>query len=325
MTIDLHCDLLGCVEEEPKLHFEHPDTNCSIPQLIQGGVKLQTLAVAAITRPGSSQVTERQVDLYKKLLKKYSSVTSFSTYHSSSEKLHCIFAIENASGLIEEDEPLSKAFDRFEAYQSVEKILYVSLTWNHENRFGGGNASPQGLKRDGELFLEYLSGKGVAIDLSHTSDALAFDILSYIDKKKLELIPIASHSNFRSIKDIPRNLPDDIAREIIKHGGIIGINFVRRFVGDRPEDFLEHIHHGIALGAENALSLGADFYGGIEIPAHILPERSFPVFQKDFSNSSCYPQFLDYIRTVFSEDQVQKIAYKNAEHFLKNPSEIGEA
>ena len=74
MTIDLRCDLLGCVEHEPKLHFEHPDTNCSIPLLMQGKVKLKTLAVAAITHPGSSEVTKRQVELYKQFLKNISNV-----------------------------------------------------------------------------------------------------------------------------------------------------------------------------------------------------------------------------------------------------------
>ena len=32
-----------------------------------------------------------------------------------------------------------KVFKRLEAFRRVEEILYVSLTWNHENRFGGGN------------------------------------------------------------------------------------------------------------------------------------------------------------------------------------------
>jgi len=321
MTIDLHCDLLGCVEQEPKLHFEHPDTNCSIPQLLQGGVRLQTLAVAAITRPGSTGVTQRQVELYQKLLKEYPSVAPYSEYLLTSEKLHCIFAIENASGLLEEGEPFEEALKRFETYQAVEKILYVSLTWNQENRFGGGNAIVVGLKRDGELFLEYLEGKGVAIDLSHTSDALAHDILNYIDKKGLHLIPIASHSNFRSIKDIPRNLSNTLAQEIIKRRGVIGMNFVRRFVGEGPQDFLDHIHHGLALGGEDALCLGSDFYGGIDIPLSLLPERSLPVFQEDYSNASCYPRFLELLRSVFPERVVQKISYKNAhKHITANIS-----
>lgn len=316
--IDLHCDLLGCVEHEQRLHFDHPETCCSIPQLRAGGVKLQTLAIYALTGRGSTETAERQLSLYKKLLATYPTVASYRTFALSSDKLHTLLAIENASGLAEEDEPLENAFKRLDTLCAVERVLYIGLTWNQENRFGGGNASTVGLKRDGELILEYINDKGIAIDLAHTSDALAYDILNVIDKKNLKITPIASHSNFRAIKDIPRNLPNDLAREVIKRGGLIGINFVRRFVGDRPEDFLEHIHHGIALGGENALALGADFYGGLTIPAHLMPERSFPIFQPTFSNSSCYPAFLSLLATALSPQQVAKIAYSNAAHFLSN-------
>ena len=147
--IDLHCDLLGCVDSNPdSLNFESPDTNCSVPQLKAGGVKLQTLAVAALTSKGSAKAGERQVALYKQLLKEFpEAIAPFANFHLDSSKVHCIFAIENASALVEEDEPLDKAFDRLERFQAVEKILYVSLTWNHENRFGGGNASPCWIKR----------------------------------------------------------------------------------------------------------------------------------------------------------------------------------
>ncbi len=291
MIIDLHCDLLGSIEQNPNLTFDSPGTNCSLPQLKEGGVTLQTLAVAAITRRGSARIAERQVELYKKMPR----------------ERDYIFAIENASALVEENEPLEQAFKRFETFREVEKILYVSLTWNDENRFGGGNASTIGLKPDGERFLEYLSQTPTTIDLSHTSDALAYDILNFIDKHSLSLTPIASHSNFRAIKDVPRNLPDDLAQEIIRRGGLIGINFVRRFVGDAPEDFLRHIDHALSLGAENTLALGADFYGGISVPC-----MEHPVFQPNFNNSSCYPAFFALLRSHLSDTIVDKIAYKNA-------------
>jgi len=300
-VIDLHCDLLGCVEDNPNLDFDSPDTNCSVPELKAGGVSLQTFAVAALTKKGSTEKTERQVELYRQLLKR---VKPFGEFDIKSDDLHGIFAIENASGLAEEDEPLSKAFERFEAFEEVEKILYVSLTWNHENRFGGGNDSQVGLKEDGKALLEFLDGKKAAIDLSHTSDALAYDILNHIYKKSLEVTPIASHSNFRNVKNIPRNLPDEFAREIGNMGGVIGINFVRRFVGD----FCEQIQHGLNLGLEDVLCLGADFYGGIEVPI----KRSFPIFEPGLDNASCYPKFLAMLEEKFNRSLTEKIAYKNA-------------
>lgn len=316
--IDLHCDLLGCIQhDETRLHFEHPETNCSIIQMRRGGVKLQTLAIASITRPGSSKAGARQVELYQMLRNRYpNEAGSGREFEIDSPKVFFVFAIENASSLIEEAEPLEEAFRRFEEYQRSERILYVSLTWNHENRFGGGNSSSVGLKRDGEDFLRFLHGKNVAIDFSHTSDALAHDILNFRAKHSLAIPLLASHSNFREVQHAARNLPDEIAQEIIAAKGLIGINFVRRFVGERKEDFLKHVAYGLEIGGEDNLCLGADFYGGVAIPPELIPEIQNPPFQKEFGNSSCYPAFLALLRTAFSQEQVDKIAYQNAARFL---------
>ena len=116
--------------------------------------------------------------------------------------------------------------------------------------------------------------------------------------------------------NIKRNLPDELAREIIQRGGIIGLNFVRRFVGNENTDFCAHIHHGLSLGGEEAIAIGADFYGGIEIPIDVLPELTFPTFQTAFANSSCYPAFCSLLEEAFSKELVEKIAYKNAYNFL---------
>ncbi len=317
-VIDLHCDLLGCIEHNPKkLHFEHPETRCSLLQLEDGNVKLQTLAIAALNGDGSSLVGQRQFKLYKQLLQKYPDrVASFSMIASDSNRLHVLLAIENLAALIEDSEPLECVMTRLDEIRLVEKVLYVSLTWNQENRFGGGNLSKVGLKRDGELFLEYLHEKDTAIDLSHTSDYLANDILEYIDKKSLKVQVIASHSNFREVKDDHRNLPDEIAKEIIAREGLIGINFIRRFIGDEGVDFCRHIEKGISLGAHKALCLGADFYGGLNIPKKLIPNLSYPTFQPAFSNASCYPQFLAFLESQFDKRLVQKIAFKNVENFL---------
>lgn len=316
--IDFHCDLLGCVEhDEKKLNFESREINCSLPQLLEGNVCLQVFAVAAVTVKGSSLKGLRQYELYKKLLEQYpNQLASFRKLDFSKQKLYGIFAIENASVLIEEDEPLDLLFERLEMLHKQEDILYLSLTWNQENRFGGGNESKVGLKEDGKHVLRFLSEKNIAIDFSHTSDQLAFEILDFIHKEALKLTPIASHSNSRSIKDCNRNLPDSLIKEVSSLGGVFGLNFVRRFVGDDPYDFIRHIEHFISLGAGNNLCFGADFYGGLEVPRELIPGLSFPTFQKDFPNSSCYPEFLELLKKHLSADLVEGIANRNAWNYL---------
>ena len=315
--IDLHCDLLGYLEcHEGKEAALHEESHCSIPLLKKGNVALQTLAIFTETKEGSVQSAKRQLALYNDLLKDYKGdVAPFAEFHEENKRVHFILAIENGSGILDEKEPFDLLFERLELFQEYGgPLLYVSLTWKTENRFGGGDDTKVGLKREGEVFLELLSDQNISIDLSHTSDALADDILNYIHKKNLKLVPIASHSNFRHVLDCPRNLSDPIAKEIIALGGIIGINFVRRFVGDQRTDFLSHIRHGIELGGEKALCLGADFFGGLALPKL---ENLKPFFQTEFSDSSCYQRFLELLETEFSREEVNGIAHENMEIFLR--------
>ena len=297
-VIDLHCDLLSFLAEDQEGNTPlQEDSRCSLPLLEKGGVLLQALAIFTETGKGSRKGAEMQLECFRKMQDTY--------------QLPCEFAlaIENASGLLEEEEDLRVLKGRLEEQQ----WLYVSMTWKGENRFGGGDQTQVGLKDDGKELLRLMDGKGIAIDLSHTSDLLAEGILEFIDKENLKVLPIASHSNFRAVKAHVRNLPDYLAREIIRRGGLIGINFVRHFVGDAPEDFLKHIEHGLSLGGENTLALGADFFGGIPTPAI---EHLKPFYQSGFENSGCYKEFKKLLEKRFDEELINQIFFKNAERTL---------
>lgn len=290
-VVDLHCDLLAYLNEDREKHSPmDEDSRCSLPLLEKGGVSFQALAVFSDCWENS----KRQIACFQEL--------------EGGPKF--ALALEGASGILGEEEPFDSIYERFDQ----EEWLYVSLTWKFENRFGGGDQTKVGLKEDGKRLLEHMSGKHIAIDLSHTSDALAEGILDYIHAKGLDIVPIASHSNFRAIKNHPRNLPDTLAKEIIALGGVIGINFVRHFVGEHPEDFVRHIEHGLSLGGEDSLALGADFFGGIFFPGM---EKLEPLFQKDFPNSSCYPKLYAFFQKHFNREILDKVFYRNAEYRLQ--------
>lgn len=224
-------------------------------------------------------------------------------------------SIENASGFCDESEPLQTGLERLESwFKKAGKIAYISLTWNDENRFGGGNATKAGLKKDGLQLLQWMSGKKIAIDLSHTSDRLAEEILKAIEN--LDIVPIASHSNFRKIADNPRNLPDHLAKEIGARGGVIGLNFVRIFLGSHgPEDFIRQVEHADKLGLLDQYCFGADFFADHVLP----PERQYmlPMFNPGFENASCYPKVIGLLEKHLPHAILEKIAYKNLIEFLK--------
>jgi len=302
---DFHCDLLSYLADDVNRTAYDPASRASIPLLQKGGVGLQTLAIYTKTLQGAVESGEKQAEIFFELPKKYS---IFGT------EIKTVAAIENASSFCDETEPLERGLERLEGwFEKAKKIAYISLTWNEENRFGGGNATSIGLKPDGLKLLRWMSGKKIAVDLSHTSDQLAEDILKAIEN--LEITPIASHSNFRKVSQHPRNLPDHVAKEIGARGGLIGLNFVRVFLGGRsPEDFIRQVEHADKLGLLDHLCFGADFFADHAV----LPELHYliPWFFDGFDQAGCYPQVIGLLEKQLPHAIVEKIAYQNLTQFL---------
>lgn len=324
---DLHCDLLLYLSGDPKRTPYDPVVRCSIPQLKEGNVKFQTMAIFSETTPGSAKNGLAQVDSLLNLLKNHSDVfelvrqpDQFKTLPSSN-KIGILPAIENASVICEENEDLENALKRFTTIQhKIGKVIYLSLTWNTENRFGGGAHTDLGLKEDGKRMIDYLHQKKIALDLSHASDRLAFDVLNHIDKNDIKIKVIASHSNFRSVTDVPRNLPDDLAKEIIKRDGIIGMNFIRLFVGDSEANFTRQLEHALKLGFHKGICFGADFFFTEDLsPAHRKPVDQY--FFPSIEHAGRYPEVIKLwnINPFQSSGLLTDICYNNLAKWVFTP------
>lgn len=294
---DFHCDLLWYLSNDSNRTMWDAESQSSIPLLQQGGVTLQTFPIYTVTGAASVWSGTRQFESFDALT-----------------DIQPTLAIENGSSFCLENEPLERGLERLRAWHAKHHVVYISLTWNEENRFGGGSATSVGLKEDGKKLLQWMSGKNIAVDLSHASDALAEEILREI--QTLKVIPIASHSNFRAVCDHPRNLPDHLARAIAQRGGLIGLNMVRHFVGTQGvADLISHIRHAQQLGIENHLCMGADFFAEIDVEA--AKAHLKPYFFEGFSTSACYPALQEILRSTYSEEFIEHLMYHRLSRFLE--------
>ncbi|GAB3823299.1 dipeptidase [Pontibacter rugosus] len=321
--IDMHCDLLVYLSDVPGADMSKvEDIGCAAPALTEGNVKLQVMAIYSPTEVGSTRYAALQRDMFRQLTDSDNSLTAVGSAAQLQEaiqqpaKTGMVVAIENASGICEQSDELEEGFKRLEKIiETCGRVLYISLTHHNENRFGGGNNSTKGITRDGRMLLDYLHGRRIAIDMSHTSDALAVDILNHIDQERLDIPVIASHSNFRPIWHHERNLPDEITQEIILRKGLIGMNFLRKFVHtEDPDALLHHIQYGLANGAEDAICFGADYF----YFADEKDKTRFPFYYKEHEQAgSSYSYLLERLHELLSPEQLQKLAYKNAQHFIE--------
>lgn len=321
VTADLHCDLLSYLQEAPDADpLIGGRIGCTIPDLQAGHVKFQVMAIYTATGKGSVESALGQAQLFAGLISEYKDYFSDfnlrknSTGFSEHADMSILTAIENAAGLCEEDEPVKNTFSNLERLISLcGKPMYVGLTHHTENRFGGGNATSIGLKEDGKALITYLSELNIALDFSHTSDVLAYDIINFIEKNNLQIPIIASHSNFRSVYNHARNLPDDVAKEIIERKGLIGINLLRAFLN--PEDanaLYDHIQYGLTLGAQEQLCFGADYF---YCDSHPDQSRK-PFFFPEHSTASSYPKIVESLAEKINEAFAARFSYKNIQRFI---------
>jgi microsomal dipeptidase-like Zn-dependent dipeptidase len=323
-VIDLHSDLLSYLSHNPDRSPEDSISRCSYSQLRQGNVKLQTVAIFTTTEEYSTKNGRTQVESYLKLLAQYPNHFAACRLPLDAQKTSVALlpAFENASTFVSETEPLADGIARLEEYKkALGAIFYISLTWDEENRFGGGNRSTVGLKQDGKHLLEWMDGKKIALDFSHTSDKLAYDLLHFIDDESLDIPIIASHSNFRAISNYPRNLPDEIAKQIIHRKGLIGLNLFAPFIHETdPSAIARHVDHALGLGAENALCFGADFFCDSDNSGFLKEKyHRMEAYYPQFSNASAYPELLQLFsqKLELNEQVLLKISSQNALTFLK--------
>ena len=315
---DLHCDLLLYLAIIPDASIDATeDIGVTLPYLKAGGVHHQVAAIFARTDDHSVAWGEKQLSAYQTLLEQpeFYAFTNADQITDTPTGIGLTLAIENASVLALEDEPIQKALDRLKHILDVgDRLFYITMTHHTENRFGGGNYSDVGLKADGERLLDFMAEHQITVDLSHTSDQLAEGILTYLEKQNLSIPVIASHSNFRVLRDHPRNLTNEMVQEIVHRKGLIGANFLRLFLdGTDPGSLLKHITYGLEHAPE-CMAFGADFFYR---PAISAPERQ-PLFFTEYEDAGQYPKILRQLDEAgIGEHALQSLAYRNVQRFIR--------
>jgi membrane dipeptidase len=89
----------------------------------------------------------------------------------------------------------------------------------------GGEEIHGGLSREGEEIVRRLNRAGILVDVAHVSDRGVEHVL------EVSTAPVvASHSSARALCDHPRNLPDELVREIARRGGVVMANAYPAFL-----------------------------------------------------------------------------------------------
>ncbi len=185
-------------------------------------------------------------------------------------------------------------------------VRLLTPLWQGDTCIGGSHDTKNGLTAFGREALDRASEMGMILDISHASPASAEEMFAISRQHQRPLI--ASHSNAYAVCPVSRNLSDSQIREIVRTGGLIGINLCTGFLKTEGEitamDALPHIEHILSLGGENVLALGGDM-DGCQLPPDIQGLGEWPRLA-EYMAAHNYPQAL-----------IDRIFFANAHRFAK--------
>ena len=214
---------------------------------------------------------------------------------AAAQKKHAaIFTVENGAALGGDLSNIAAFRER--------GVKMCTLTWNGENELGRGVLAEGalGLTEFGRQAVRGFEEAGILIDLSHASPELFYDA-AQVARGPLA----ASHSNAKALCGHPRNLTDEQFCVIRDSGGLVGLNFYRSFLNDRPEeasmeDVLRHAEHFLSLGGEDVLAMGGD-WDGAALPGDMA------------AGLAAVPELYElFLRHNYPEGLLRKIFYENA-------------
>ncbi len=308
-VLDSHCDTPSQIYRYGlDLAKDNPNAHVDFPKLRQGGVDgaFFALYIPAEMDSEPDRAFEYAQRLHHSVVKCVEANPSEAAFAVSEAqalenkrngKFSVFLGLENGS-------PLGDSLERLEWFHNA-GVRYVTLC-HSENNLICDSCAPSvkrwgGLSRFGREVVREMNRMGMLVDVSHISDEAFYDVLECSTKPV-----VATHSCCRSLADHPRNMTDEMIKELAAAGGVIQINFYPVFLDSGYETanpsyrrIADHIDYVAELVGVDYVGLGSDF-DGIEIT---------PDGMEDISKFSL---IFDELRSRgYSEGEIERIASKN--------------
>jgi len=310
--IDFHCDTASAMLEQNQ-PLKQNNLKIDIERLQKGEAKAQFFALYMdkMKHASSYDYCVEMMENFKRELSLNEDSISLCRNVSDLEKAEKEGKV-GAFLTIEEGDAIEGDLEKLRFFKE-QGISLITLTWNYENDLGYPNFEwthqEKGLKAKGFESVELMNELGMLIDVSHLSDAGFADVLQHSTQPF-----VASHSNARAMTNHPRNLSDEMLKQLADAGGMTGINFFNNFLVKgvlkekleiaKIEDMIRHIKHIRNVAGVEVIGLGSDFDG--------IPN---PVEIEDASQMGKLSDEL--LKQGFSYDEVEKMFWKNGLQIIK--------
>ena len=216
-------DEVDIAQSQPSLHTD-------IARLREGNVGAQFwsvyVPVETIAAGNAFQTTKEQIEIVHKMIERYPDVFALALNADDVERVRSEGKIASLIGM-EGGHSIEGSIGKLRQLYSM-GARYMTLTHSETLEWADSATDlprSDGLSPFGEEIVREMNRLGMLVDISHVSPATMLDALR-VSKAPV----IFSHSSARAIADHPRNVPDEVLRELPKNGGVVMINFFSGFV-----------------------------------------------------------------------------------------------
>ncbi len=181
-------------------------------------------------------------------------------------------------------------------------VRYMTLTWSNSNGWADSSGdvddpnvphTKDGLSEFGKDVVYEMNRLGMMVDISHVSDKTFYRAL-IISRAPV----IASHSGARALCDAPRNMTDDMLRQVALHDGVVQVNFYSAFVSQA----YRNAQRAQKLEVDKAI---ADLKAKAQSEGRQLTYDDISKMQRDFADRIPRPPLSDLIDQI---DHIAKVA-----------------
>jgi len=211
------------------LRVSQPSIMTDIPRLHAGGVGGQFWSVyVPASYQGQKAVTAtlEQIDVVHRMVDRYPDSFALALTAADVERAFKGGRIASLIGM-EGGHSIDSSIAALRMMYAL-GARYMTLTHSRNTPWADSATDTPvygGLTPFGEAIVHEMNRLGMLVDLSHVSAETMADAI-----RVAKAPVIFSHSSARALCNHPRNVPDDILRELPKNGGVVMVNFYPGFI-----------------------------------------------------------------------------------------------
>jgi membrane dipeptidase len=236
LVVDTHDDTTQrLLDDKFDLGVHHPDGSVDIPRMRKGNLSAIFFSIwtsGKITGPEAVKRAEAQIKAVQRQVRRNAKDLVLATTASEvraakrERKIAVLMGVEGGH-MINSNLDVLRSF-------ANSGVRYMTLTHSVNVEWADSSTDKpvhNGLTDFGKEVVREMNRLGVIVDISHVSDKTFYDAL------KVSKAPLfASHSSCRAICDAPRNMTDQMMKDLAAKGGVVQINYHVGFLSQEFRD-----------------------------------------------------------------------------------------